>query len=208
MATVEFFFDCSSPWTYYAFRRLPPACAAAGARLVWKPILVGVVFNRVNGSVYESRARPDSPKARYMHKDLQDWARHLGIRLTFPPPVFPVNSARAMRGALLAIERGVVERYAEAVFAAYWTDLRDISQPEVLQDIWRCLGQPAGDFLQTADSEPYRRRLRENTDELIRRGGFGTPTIFVDGTDMYFGNDRVPLIEARLREAASPSRGA
>ena len=36
------------------------------------------------------------------------------------------------------------------------------------------------------------------------RGGFGSPTIFVDKTDMYFGNDRLPLIrEAILRRKAS-----
>jgi 2-hydroxychromene-2-carboxylate isomerase len=40
--------------------------------------------------------------------------------------------------------------------------------------------------------------LRANTDELIARGGFGSPTMFVDGTDMYFGNDRLPLVEAAL----------
>jgi len=39
-----------------------------------------------------------------------------------------------------------------------------------------------------------------NTDEVIRRGGFGSPTIFVGGDDMYFGNDRLPLVrEAILR---------
>jgi 2-hydroxychromene-2-carboxylate isomerase len=42
-------------------------------------------------------------------------------------------------------------------------------------------------------------RLRGNTDELIARGGYGSPTIFVDGQDMYFGNDQLPLVEAALR---------
>ncbi|MFX7945838.1 DsbA family protein, partial [Acinetobacter baumannii] len=43
-------------------------------------------------------------------------------------------------------------------------------------------------------------QLRANTDEVVARGGFGSPTIFVDKTDMYFGNDRMPLIrEAVLR---------
>ena len=40
--------------------------------------------------------------------------------------------------------------------------------------------------------------LRANTDELIERGGFGSPTVFVDGDDMYFGNDRLPLVAAAL----------
>lgn len=201
MPTLEFFFDCSSPWTYFAFRTVPPVCAATGTRILWKPFLVGVVFNQVNDSVYRLREHAGSPKMRYLSKDIQDWARHLGLRIAFPPPVFPVNSARAMRGALLALERGILEPYAEAVFAAYWSGLQDISQAHILLEIWQRLGQPGTGFLETIDSEPYRQRLKDNTDELIRRGGFGTPTFFIDGADMYFGGDRLPLIEKRLRTA-------
>ena len=34
---------------------------------------------------------------------------------------------------------------------------------------------------------------------FVARGGYGSPTMFVDGTDMYFGNDRMELVEAALR---------
>jgi 2-hydroxychromene-2-carboxylate isomerase len=43
--------------------------------------------------------------------------------------------------------------------------------------------------------------LRANTDELVARGGFGSPTIFVNGTDMYFGNDRLVLVDRALGDA-------
>ena len=42
--------------------------------------------------------------------------------------------------------------------------------------------------------------LRSNTDELIARGGYGSPTLFINDDDMYFGNDRLPLVEHRLRQ--------
>ncbi|MFN4090273.1 MAG: DsbA family protein, partial [Alphaproteobacteria bacterium] len=44
--------------------------------------------------------------------------------------------------------------------------------------------------------------LRAVTDELIARGGFGSPTMFVDGTDMFFGNDRLDLMRDLLRKRA------
>jgi len=47
-------------------------------------------------------------------------------------------------------------------------------------------------------SDEIKGELRENTEKLARRGGFGTPTFFVDGDDMYFGNDRMPLLRAAL----------
>ena len=48
-------------------------------------------------------------------------------------------------------------------------------------------------------SDPVKARLRANTEELIARGGYGSPTIFVDGDDMYFGNDQLPLVAAALQ---------
>ena len=49
-------------------------------------------------------------------------------------------------------------------------------------------------------------QLKANTDEVMARGGFGSPTIFLDKTDMYFGNDRLPLVRealARLKARAA-----
>ena len=74
MARLEFFFDCSSPWTYLAFHRIEALAAETGAVLEWRPFLVGGVFTTVNRSVYEQREHPVPAKMRYYMKDLQDWA--------------------------------------------------------------------------------------------------------------------------------------
>jgi 2-hydroxychromene-2-carboxylate isomerase len=194
---LEFFFDCSSPWTYLAFTRVHDVAARTKTEIVWKPILVGGVFNAVNQDVYERRANPDPLKAAYYTKDLEDWAHFAGIHIG-QPAVFPVNSVRAMRGALIALQDGKIVPYTRAVFEAYWGDLQDISLPEVLSLIVTRLGYDAADFLQRINEPEVKAKLRANTDELIKRGGFGSPTMFVNGEDMYFGNDRLPLVEAAL----------
>jgi 2-hydroxychromene-2-carboxylate isomerase len=197
MARVEFFFDCSSPWTYLAFHRIEDVCTEAGAELVWRPILVGGVFNAVNESVYEQRSNPVPAKARYYVKDLRDWARDYGLEIG-QPPVFPVNSVRAMRAAYVALDQGLLPAWARAVFESYWGDLDDISQPEVLRRIAGRVGLDADDLLERIERPEYKQRLRGATEELIERGGFGSPTLFVDGDDMYFGNDRLELVRHRL----------
>jgi 2-hydroxychromene-2-carboxylate isomerase len=194
---LEFFFDCSSPWTYLAFTRIHDVIKRTRAEVVWKPILVGGVFNEVNKDVYERRVNPDPRKSKYYAKDLEDWARYTGIEIG-RPPVFPVNSVKAMRGALLALDDGKLVSYATAVFQAYWGDLEDISQPDVLMPIVARLGYDPDDFLTRIEAPELKARLRANTEELITRGGFGSPTMFVNGDDMYFGNDRLPLVEAAL----------
>jgi 2-hydroxychromene-2-carboxylate isomerase len=196
--TIEFFFDCSSPWTYLAFTKIGPLAEAAGARLVWRPILVGGIFNTINPSVYASRENPVPAKQAYMRKDLQDWARSVGIKIVFPPRVFPVNSVKAMRGCLWLEPQGKLVPFARAVFEAYWGDDRDISQDEVLGEICADLGIDRARFFEGITAGAIKEQLRANTEEVMRRGGFGTPTIFVDGDDMYFGNDRLPLVREAL----------
>ena len=203
---LEFFFDCSSPWTYLAFHRIEGVAAEAEAELVWRPILVGGVFNAANPSVYESRERPVPAKARYMRKDLQDWARLYGLRIDWPP-VFPVNSVKAMRGVFVAEAHGRVAPYARAVFERYWGDLEDISQDAVLEGIVRRVGLDPAEFFAAIAKPELKQRLRDNTDELIARGGFGSPTMFVDDDDLYFGNDRLPLVREALRRARARVAG-
>jgi 2-hydroxychromene-2-carboxylate isomerase len=158
------------------------------------------VFNEVNQGVYEQRANPVPAKLRYYGKDLADWARLYGIEIG-SPPVFPVNSVKAMRGVFVAAEHERVSPYARAVFEAYWGELRDISQDEVLADIVKRVGLPWEEFQARIAEPEVKARLRANTGELIERGGFGSPTIFVNESDMYFGNDRLALVSEALRQA-------
>ena len=114
-STLEFFFDVSSPWTYLAFHRIEDFCAELGLDLVWKPFLVGGVFNKVNPSVYQRRENPVPPKDAYYRKDMDDWARYEGIVIG-KPSVFPVNSVKAMRGCFHAIDEGRVSAFARGCF--------------------------------------------------------------------------------------------
>jgi len=204
---IEFFFDCSSPWTWIAFHNLQPLARELGVTVHWRPVLVGGIFNTVNPSVYEFRERGVPAKLAYHRKDLQDWARKAGLTINFPPAVFPVNSVKAMRGCLLLEPEGKLVPFAAAVFEAYWTHDRDISQDAVLADLCSRIGVEPQRFLEGIVRADIKAQLKANTDEVIARGGFGSPTIFVGGDDMYFGNDRLPLVrDAVLRRQAAEAR--
>jgi 2-hydroxychromene-2-carboxylate isomerase len=194
---LEFFYDCSSPWTYLCFTKIEELAARHEANLIWRPLLVCGVFNTVNPSVYENRANPVKVKARYYNKDLQDWARFYGLNIG-QPSVFPVNSVKAMRGALVAHEHGKISLYSRRVFESYWGNNRDISQDSVLREIVAEVGIDQREFFDQINSQDYKDKLRLNTEELIERGGFGSPTMFVETTSMFFGNDRLPLVEFEL----------
>ena len=197
MTTIEFFYDISSPWTYFACDRFEAFCERNGADLVWKPFLVGGVFNKVNPSVYQRRENPVPPKDNYYQKDMADWARHQGITM-IKPSVFPLNSVKALRGAFVAIDEGTISTYSRACFEAYWRDDKDLSQEDVLRAIVISVGMDADSFFERIGDDAVKRRLFETTDDLIARGGFGSPTFFIDGDDMYFGNDRLELMQSAI----------
>jgi 2-hydroxychromene-2-carboxylate isomerase len=203
MARIECFFDCSSPWTYLCFHNLQPLAAELGAEIRWRPFLVGGVFNTVNPSVYAARENPVPVKARYQLKNMRDWARLAGLKIVFPPTVFPVNSVKAMRGCLLLEPSGKLVDFARAAFEAYFGEDRDISQDTVLAEICGRVGVEPAWFLEGIAQPAIKEQLKANTQELIARGGFGSPTLFVDRDDMYFGNDALPLVRAALSHGAN-----
>lgn len=197
--TLEVFFDCSSPWTYLGFHNVQPMAERLGVEIDWKPILVGGVFNAVNESVYEQRANPVRAKARYMVKDMQDWATLAELKIKFPPTIFPINSVKAMR-ACIAIQRtepGKMVAFAKRVFEAYWSEDNDIADEAILRACLIAADIAPDAIFAAIQTDEIKAELRANTQTLIDRGGFGSPTFFVDGR-MFFGNDRLSLVEAAL----------
>lgn len=195
---LEFFFDCSSPWTYLAFVRLLELANRVPVELIWRPVLVGGVFNKVNADVYKQREMPNPVKSSYYAKDMADWAALAGIKL-IKPSIFPVKSVSAMRACFHAIQENRLVPFATALFEAYWRDDRDISSDGEIYKCAQRAGLNGDDLIAASKSQNAKAALIANTDDLIARGGFGSPTFFVNKTDMYFGNDRLELIEAALR---------
>ena len=93
--------------------------------------------------------------------------------------------------------------FTKAAFESYFGAQENLDDPDVLVAVANSVGLD-GDALRTrAQSDDVKALLRANTDEVIARGGYGSPTIFVDKTYMYFGNDQLPLVEFALNRSAA-----
>jgi len=193
---IEFYFDCSSPWTYLAFTEILPLSHRHGLEIVWKPVLVGGVFNTVNQDVYEFRKKPNPLKLSYSNDDLNLWANIREVDISFPK-VFPVNSVRAMRGCLFADKENKIVEFTKNVFQSYWGNGIDISQEDLLLEIAKDSNLNPVEFKKFIESQEAKDLLIKNTDELIGCGGFGSPTFFYK-EKMFFGNDRLHLLEEAI----------
>lgn len=200
MPTIEFFYDLSSPWTCLAFHNLDGVIARTAAGVTLRPILVGGVFNAVNPAVYAAREQADNRRLQHSWKVLKDWAALAGVPMNFPSQWHPAKSIHAMRFCCaLEEDQAALSRFTRAAFASYFDAQENLDDPEVLVAVANGIGLDGSALRVASANDGVKARLRANTDELIARGGYGSPTLFVGGEDMYFGNDQLPLVEAALQ---------
>ena len=200
MAQLEFFYDLSSPWTYLAFNNVRRVFSATGASVKWRPFLVGGVFNAVNPGVYEARAHPMDPKVVHNFTWLHEWARLAELPLNFPTEHHPVKSVLAMRVCcVLEEDQPALHRFSHAAFNAYFADGENIDAPEVLAKVADQCGLDGQALVARTAEQRIKDQLRSNTEEAIKRGAYGSPTMFV-GDALYFGNDQLPIVAAALSQ--------
>ena len=183
---IDFYFDVVSPYSYVASKLIEDLAQRSNAYLLWKPFLLGGVFRAVGTS--------DTPglmpvKKPYLLKDLQRLARHYEIPLQMPVD-FPVRTVLAMR-ALTGLSTEQVTKAAHTLFNAYWADNKDIADPEVVTSL---IGRES---VARAGTQEVKDALFKTTAEAVKRGTFGAPTFFVED-EMFFGHDRMPLLELHL----------
>ncbi len=192
--TVEFFFDFGSPTSYLAWTQIPRLCAELGAELIYKPMLLGAVFQATGNA---SPAMIPS-KGRYMFRDMARFARRYGVSLQFNPH-FPINTLTLMRAAV-GIKLREPERFAAfvmAIFHGMWVDALNMGDPAVAGAVLAAAGFNAAAVLALATEPEVKEALKSNTDEAIGRGVFGAPSIFV-GDELFFGQDRLDFVREAL----------
>ena len=196
--SVDFYFDFGSPAAYLAATQLPHLCADLGAELVWKPMLLGGVFQATGNQ--SPAAIP--AKGPYVFIDLDRFARRYRVPFVHNPH-FPINTLLLMRGAT-GMQMQEPERfraYVDAVYHAIWVEPRNMNDPATVGAVLQAAGFDAAKVLALANAQETKDRLKETTQEAVARGVFGAPTMFV-GDEMFFGNDRLVLVEDALRRAA------
>ncbi len=192
--TLEFFFDLGSPATYLAYTQLPALCAATGAQLVYRPMLLGGVFKATgNASPITIPA-----KGRYMFDDLARYGRRYKVALTFSPH-FPINTLVLMR-AITGVQLHQPERFTallDCLFRALWAEGRHLGDPAVVAAVLTEHQFDPEQILAFANDENVKAALKSNTEQAVQRGVFGAPSLFV-GNQLFFGQDRLEFVREAL----------
>ncbi|MFV9655630.1 2-hydroxychromene-2-carboxylate isomerase [Pseudomonas sp. NY15366] len=194
--TVEFYFDLGSPASYLAHTQLPALCRDSGATLVYRPMLLGAVFQATGNA---SPAMIPA-KGRYMLRDLARFAERYGVPMRFNPH-FPINTLTLMR-LLVAVQLHQPERFddaLQALFQAIWVDGVNMGDSAKVSEVLTAAGFDAQALQAQIAEQQVKDALKASTEEAVKRGVFGAPTCFVQG-EMFFGQDRLEFVREALRD--------
>jgi 2-hydroxychromene-2-carboxylate isomerase len=192
---VEFYFDVGSPAAYLAWTQLPPIAQETGASIVYKPFLLGGVFQATgNRSPMEVPA-----KGKYMVADLERYARRYGVPFKLNPH-FPINTLMLMRGALGLQLRDPqkLRPYVDAVYRAIWVEGRNMNDPATVGAVLQEAGFDPQQVLALSADPEVKEQLKAVTQEAVNRGVFGAPAFFVGG-HLFWGQDRLDFVKEALQ---------
>ena len=184
---LEFWFDFASNYSYLSVMRIEHLAAQAGVRVAWRPFLLGPIFRDFGWNTSPFLLQPE--KGRYTWNDMRRRAARYGLAFN-RPSAFPRNALLPMRVALLASNEPWIGGFCQRVMQQNFVEDVDINDPaHVRRALDGLVADPDG-FMQTAQSEAVKARLREQTGQARARGVFGAPTFFV-GEELFWGDDRL-----------------
>lgn len=193
-APIDFYFDYSSPYGYFAAMKIDALAAKHGRSVIWKPILLGVVFKITGG-----QPLPSLPlKGEYALRDILRSARFYDVPYQ-QPTKFPVATQAPARAFYWANDRdpALAKKLAQTLYQAYFAQDRDISSPEITADVAATLGLKRDEVLAAINDPVVKDKLKNEVDAAIKLGVFGSPYIVIDG-EPFWGIDRFDQIERWL----------
>ena len=194
MAEIDYYVFPLSVFSYLAGLELEEIAARRGATITYKPVQLMRMMAEVGTPTVAER---HVSKQRYRLQDIARVARAKGLPVNLQPRHFPTNPVPAAAAIITAQEKGGGDlgRLVHGFLRAVWAEERDIADGEVVRDILLQSGfdpDLADKGLLTAVET-----LERNTDEALRRSVFGVPS-YVVGDEIFWGQDRLPLLEAHL----------
>tara|TARA_X000000368_G_scaffold178554_2_gene140918 strand:+ start:627 stop:1214 length:588 start_codon:yes stop_codon:yes gene_type:complete len=189
---IEFHFDFGSPTAYLAFTQLKIIAERNKTVIEYYPILLGGVFKATGNNPPASVPA----KGQYMMTDLQRYADKYGVPYE-RNPFFPVNTLSLMRGAISYQDEGDFIKYIEVMFKNMWIEPKNLNDEDVLKKVLIENNFDFDDFIKRITDQNVKNRLISNTENAVKKGAFGAPTIFV-GDQMFFGQDRMEFVEEYL----------
>lgn len=195
--TIKFYFDFNSPYSYIASLRIEELCQRVGAELLWMPMVLGGIFQ--SNEIEPAHTKVNRRK--YLFEDLKDLAAYYGLPYK-ERTVFLFKPILSLRAVLVVPQGPERARAVHALYRGAFAEDLDLGEPEVVVRLLNEAGLDGAAIVERTQEPAIKAELKAITDEAIGRGIFGAPTFVVDDGKMFWGQDRMPLLEHYLQQAA------
>jgi len=199
---VEFFFSPGSRYSYLAASQVNALETETGCVVDWRPVN-GIDIRALRGTdPFAGAPLSGQYEWDYRRRDAEAWAEFYGIPFR-EPPNRDFDFALLARAATAAKRLAVAADYGWRICSAvYGSDAWPIDEARCIALAEEC-GVDRDKFRAVLDDPETVRQLTATAEEAVGRGAFGVPTFFV-GVEMYWGNDRIPLVTRSLLRSHPP----
>ena len=205
MRTVRFFFGIGSRYSYLAATQVPPLARETGARFDWRALHSPELIAGAGPDPFRAENRRGQYDGAYRTQDATRWARYYGGPYREPPGAEIDWKAMAL-AAVAADVTGSGEAFATCLFKACFAEGRAPRGTPALVELAQSVGLSAQAFSDALASPATAERHRENLESARAAGAFGVPSFVLDDGQLFWGQDRLPLLRQELLSPLSPAR--
>jgi 2-hydroxychromene-2-carboxylate isomerase len=192
---IDFYLGLGSRYSYLAASQLERIEAEYGCRFVWKPIASGALMDRRGGNPFRGQPLSGQYDWGYREYDAQCWASYYGIPFR-EPVAFRMDPAALALACLAADRQGALVPCCRLLQRLIFVEGVAVDDA-VIAELPARLTLDAKIFRHDLDAPQTKAQHDGLLDEAKARGAFGVPTFFL-GKQMFWGNDRLVLLEAAL----------
>ncbi len=194
-STLDYYYDFSSPYAYLACEEVQRIAERSGVSVGWRPFLLGGLFRQL-GSTMVPILEATPQKQDMYRKDMHRWAELRGLPMNWPSR-FPMRTILPLR-VMVQLEGDDHGRACERIFKAYWAQDQDISDPDVLLALLNETGLDGAALLEGTQQPEHKAKVIENGEQLFQLGSCGAPSFVVGGDIVFWGQDRLQMVERSL----------
>jgi 2-hydroxychromene-2-carboxylate isomerase len=197
--TITYYLSLNSPWTYMGSAPFAEIVRRHGATLDVKPAKFGPIFEQTGGLPLPKRS-PQRQAYRLM--ELKRWREVRGIPLTVEPKYFPSDDLAATRLVIAAKLQGKdAHRLSLELGRAVWEREESFADAAVMSAAAQRAGLDAAALRANGPPDAELDALYEQfTQDALKAGVFGAPSYVLPSGEIFWGQDRLELLDRALKK--------
>jgi 2-hydroxychromene-2-carboxylate isomerase len=193
---VDFYYGIGSRYSYLASTQLDRLAAETGCEIRWRPLYSGDLFAARGVDPFAGTPVSGQYDWAYRKRDAERWAGYYGVPYREPDDV-RFDPRRLALACIVAVQLGAVAAFSRLLFRALFVEGVSPLDDDACARLAMVAGLEQRRFRVALEQPDTAAHLAATVEQALASGVFGVPS-FVVGDEVYWGNDRLPLLRHAL----------